>query len=57
MKSRVAVVRTDWGVERAVEEAIGLLGGIDAFIEPGETVLLKPNLYITKGPLRMRYNH
>src|SRR4030042_1425798 len=50
MRHRVAVVKTDRGVEQAVEEAIGLLGGIRAFIEPGETVLLKPNLYITKGP-------
>jgi uncharacterized protein (DUF362 family) len=50
MRCRVAVVKTDKGLERAVEEAIRLLGGIDAFIEPGETVLLKPNLYITKGP-------
>jgi uncharacterized protein (DUF362 family) len=49
MKHRVAVVKTDRGVEHAVEEAIRLLGGVDAFIEPGETVLLKPNLYITKG--------
>lgn len=50
MRHRVAVVKTDLGVERAVVDAVGLLGGIGAFIEPGETVLLKPNLYITKGP-------
>ena len=50
MRHRVAVVKTDRGVEPAVEEAIRLLGGIRAFIEPGETVLLKPNLYITKEP-------
>jgi len=50
MRHKVAVTRTDRGVERAVEEAIGLLGGVGAFVEPGETVLLKPNLYITKGP-------
>ncbi|MFH2110024.1 MAG: DUF362 domain-containing protein [Candidatus Bathyarchaeota archaeon] len=50
MKHRVAVVKTTEGVEKATKDAIRLLGGISCFIEPGETVLLKPNLYITKGP-------
>jgi uncharacterized protein (DUF362 family) len=50
MKHRVAVVRTDIGVERATKEAINLLGGIGEFIKPGKKVLLKPNLFTIKGP-------
>ena len=47
MKTRVAVTRTNYGLEKAVRQAIQLLGGIDQFIEPGETALLKPNLFNT----------
>lgn len=50
MKHRVAVVRTDNGLREAVKKAVGLLGGIGAFVEPGETTLLKPNLFTVKGP-------
>jgi uncharacterized protein (DUF362 family) len=50
VKHKVAVVKTTQGIEKAAKDAIRLLGGISRFIEPGETVLLKPNLYITKGP-------
>jgi uncharacterized protein (DUF362 family)/ferredoxin len=50
MKTRVAVTRTNYGLEKAVRQAIELLGGIDQFIEPGETVLLKPNLFNTQPP-------
>jgi uncharacterized protein (DUF362 family) len=45
MKPRVAVVKTDIGVKEATQMAVEILGGIEAFIEPGETVLLKPNLF------------
>lgn len=31
-------------VESAVEKSLDLLGGIEQFVKPGETVLLKPNL-------------
>jgi len=50
VKHRVAVVKTTKGITEATKEAMRLLGGISHFIQPGETVLLKPNLYITKGP-------
>jgi len=50
MKYRVAVVKTDIGVEKATKKAVNLLGGIDKFIEAGERVLLKPNLFTVKGP-------
>ena len=50
MKPRVAIVKAKHDPETAVEEAINLLGGIEQFIAPGETVLLKPNLFTVKGP-------
>jgi uncharacterized protein (DUF362 family) len=50
MKPVVAVVKTDTGVKEAAQEAVELLGGIEKFIEPGETVLLKPNLFTVKAP-------
>ncbi len=50
MKTQVAVTRTNQGIEKAVKQAIKLLGGINRFIEPGQTVLLKPNLFNTQPP-------
>ncbi len=50
MKYRVAVVKTDIGVEKATKKAVELLGGIKEFIKPDEKVLLKPNLFTVKGP-------
>ncbi len=50
MKYRVAIVKTDKGLEYSTKRAINLLGGIDKFIKAGETTLLKPNLFTTKGP-------
>jgi len=50
MKPVVAVVKTGAGVREAAQKAVELLGGVEAFIEPGETVLLKPNLFTVKGP-------
>jgi len=32
------------GLAEAIEELVGLLGGFDAFITPGDQVLVKPNL-------------
>jgi uncharacterized protein (DUF362 family) len=49
MKYLVAVTKTNYGVEKGVKKAIQLLGGINKFIKPGETALLKPNLFNTKG--------
>ncbi|MFA5090765.1 MAG: DUF362 domain-containing protein [Candidatus Omnitrophota bacterium] len=34
----------------AVKKAVGLLGGISAFIKPKSKVLVKPNLLMAKGP-------
>ena len=50
MKHRVAIVKTNENITEATKEAIRLLGGISQFIKPGEIVLLKPNLFIVKGP-------
>ena len=47
--SRVAIAHTDEKhrsperVERLVREAVGHLGGMSAFVAPGQTVLIKPN--------------
>jgi uncharacterized protein (DUF362 family)/NAD-dependent dihydropyrimidine dehydrogenase PreA subunit len=37
-------------VEAAVKNAVGLLGGMRKFIQPGEKVLLKPNLLTAVAP-------
>ncbi len=54
MKSDIALVRcldySSSSVERAVRQALNLLGGIDKFIRPGSRVLLKPNLLMARGP-------
>jgi uncharacterized protein (DUF362 family) len=50
MKPRVAVVKAINDPEAATRKAVKLLGGISKFIDRGETVLLKPNLFTTKGP-------
>jgi uncharacterized protein (DUF362 family) len=50
MKYRVAVTKTNYGIEKGVKKAIQLLGGINQFVKPGETALLKPNLFNKQGP-------
>jgi uncharacterized protein (DUF362 family)/Pyruvate/2-oxoacid:ferredoxin oxidoreductase delta subunit len=50
MKPKVAIVKVLKDPETAIKKAIDLLGGIEQFITFGETVLLKPNLFTTKGP-------
>ena len=50
VKHKVAVVKTDIGVEEATKRAVELLGGIGEFIKPGQETLLKPNLFTVKGP-------
>ena len=37
-------------VQEAVSEAINLAGGIESFIKPASTVLIKPNLLMAKEP-------
>ena len=53
-KSVVALVRCDSydeaKVSQAVGEGIGLLGGVACFVEPGERIVLKPNVLIGSDP-------
>ena len=49
MKPRVAVIKVEESVEEAVREAVGLLGGIEAFVDPGTSFLIKPNLFTVKS--------
>ena len=39
----VSVVQNE-NVQQAVQEAIGLLGGIESFVQPNDKVVIKPNL-------------
>jgi len=39
-------------VQEAVDRGLGLLGGAKAFVQPGERILLKPNLLIGLAPER-----
>lgn len=41
----------------AVKEAVTLLGGISAFVKPGEKILIKPNLLSPKEPHRAVTTH
>jgi uncharacterized protein (DUF362 family)/ferredoxin len=54
MKSRVSIVRCDSYdsllVQDRIRQAVGLLGGISAFVKPGSSVLVKPNLLMAKEP-------
>ena len=49
MKLRVAIVKTDIGLEEATLKAIKLLGNINHLIGSYDNVLLKPNLFTNKG--------
>ncbi|MGD2087070.1 MAG: DUF362 domain-containing protein [Candidatus Aminicenantes bacterium] len=61
MRSKVAVVRCeDYNQEKvrqAVKKGIDLLGGISGLINPGEKILLKPNLLVGDNPLRGTNTH
>ncbi|MBC7235321.1 MAG: DUF362 domain-containing protein [Chloroflexi bacterium] len=61
MKNRVALIRCpayDLAlVEDAVREAIALLGGISAYVRPGQRVLLKPNMVRGVDPDRAVSTH
>lgn len=54
MKSKVALVRCssydEAVVAEAVKRGVALLGGMDAFIKPGEKILLKPNVLVGDSP-------
>lgn len=59
--SRVALVRCASydpdDVAAAVERLVELLGGIERFVRPGETLLLKPNLLFGRSPERAVTTH
>ena len=44
-------------VQEAVNRGLGLLGGAKAFVQPGEHILLKPNLLIGRAPERAVNTH
>lgn len=48
MAPKVSLVRVDDDIEAAVREAVQLLGGIERFVGPGGSYLIKPNLFTTK---------
>lgn len=52
MDSRVSLTRCRGyeEVEKSVHDALGLLGGIENFIQPGDNVVIKPNLVAKKKP-------
>ncbi|MDP2927403.1 MAG: DUF362 domain-containing protein [Candidatus Omnitrophota bacterium] len=54
MSAKVSVVKCNSyepaAVQQAVGNALGLLGGITSFIKPNSTVLVKPNLLMSKSP-------
>ena len=59
--STVAVIRCNSyeqaDVQDAVNRGLNLLGGAEAFVKPGETILLKPNLLIGRTPDRVVTTH
>ncbi|MBD3385121.1 DUF362 domain-containing protein [candidate division KSB1 bacterium] len=61
MKSRVAVIRCNGydteKVEKAIQTGIELLGGISAFADKGETLLLKPNVLSGVAPQKHVTTH
>jgi uncharacterized protein (DUF362 family)/NAD-dependent dihydropyrimidine dehydrogenase PreA subunit len=60
-KSRVAVVRCGSyeraEVEQAVRRGLGLLGGMDRFVRPGERIVVKPNVLYGAPPSRCVATH
>jgi len=53
-KSRVAVVTCsaydEVSVSAAVSRGLDLIGGMDSFIQPGEKIVLKPNILVGESP-------
>jgi len=45
------------GVQEAVEQVLAPLGGIGAFIKPGQSVLIKPNLLTAREPEKAVTTH
>lgn len=52
MNNKVSIVKCERysEVQRAVEEAVALLGGIEKFVKKGDKVVIKPNLVSKKKP-------
>ena len=54
MKSQVSIIKCEGYESKLVEEkirmAVGLIGGISAFVKPKAKVLVKPNLLMAKEP-------
>lgn len=46
---KVSIVRTDHNLNDNLQRALNLIGGLDHFITPHETVMLKPNLNGLEG--------
>jgi uncharacterized protein (DUF362 family)/ferredoxin len=61
MKSKVALVQCgeydDELVFKAVKKGVDLLGGISAFVRPGERIVLKPNVLIASSPEKCVTTH
>ncbi|RPJ52238.1 MAG: DUF362 domain-containing protein [Chloroflexi bacterium] len=61
MKSRVALVRCSSYDERtvaaAVQKGVGLLGGMEQFIQPNDKILLKPNVLVGDAPTKLVSPH
>ena len=59
-QARVALTRCasySVGVQEAVEQLFALLGGLDAFVKPGQSVLIKPNLLSAREPVEAVTTH
>lgn len=54
MSAEVSIVKCNSyepkAVEQAIRDLVNLLGGITAFVKPGSSVLVKPNLLMAKAP-------
>jgi uncharacterized protein (DUF362 family)/NAD-dependent dihydropyrimidine dehydrogenase PreA subunit len=61
MDNKVALVRSTQyvteQVEEAVRQAVGLLGGMSRFVQPGQRVLVKPNLLQPTDPAKAITTH
>lgn len=61
MKNRISVVRSsDYDGERieaGVRQAVDMLGGMGRFVQPGQKVLVKPNMVQSSDPARAVVTH
>jgi len=52
---QVAAPQTDAEIKAALNELLNRLGGIDKYVKPGQTVVLKPNVVADHGMLGGKY--